>query len=447
LKMLTRARLVRAEESRSIRSDILKLGKMGPTELKLMPETGDLFKNREKWFKENSPSRYGWVSTGRARREVNTIAFHLLIREMLADLTSALLSLCDDLTSESGKYRSVLFPDYTYTQPAQPGTFGHYLMSFVSPLIRDLQRLQSCLERVNQCPGGIGSTNGSPLPLDRTYLAKVLGFSRAVLHARDAMWLPDIPVEVLSVLTSICLTISRFSDDFHVWGSEEFGYVSFAPLATRKSVIMPQKNNPYLLSFARGLFAEVLGRLNGVAVAGRTATGQIDNRLGPYVQVPAAIEATNDGVRILRLVISGLRPNIDRMKQRAEESAIGASDLVDLLICQERLDHPTAYQIVQEWVALSSLRGAAQTGPGLAQLQKCFSSATGRGLSLSLKQFRLIFSPARMVESRKGLGGASPPATLKVIVETKKQLREIRLARDLKYRKIKALEKKLLSGR
>ena len=32
-------------------------------------------------------------------------------------------------------------PDQTYLQQAQPSTFGHYLLSFVYPALRDARRL------------------------------------------------------------------------------------------------------------------------------------------------------------------------------------------------------------------------------------------------------------------------------------------------------------------
>ena len=92
--------------------------------------------------------------------------------------------------------------DYTYLQPAQPTTFGHYLLGFAYPLLRDLERLQALFNRTNQSPAGCGSVNGSRLPQNRKRLAELLGFDGLAQHARDAMWQPDSPIETLSVVVS-----------------------------------------------------------------------------------------------------------------------------------------------------------------------------------------------------------------------------------------------------
>ena len=73
--------------------------------------------------------------------------------------------------------KNTLMPDYTYLQAAQPTTFGHYLLGFTYPLLRDLARLDCLLEKVNRSPLGCGSTNGSRLPQGREQLAELLGFA------------------------------------------------------------------------------------------------------------------------------------------------------------------------------------------------------------------------------------------------------------------------------
>ena len=52
-------------------------------------------------------------------------------------------------------------PDQTYLQQAQPSTFGHYLLSFAYPVLRDAERLLDELVEVNASPGGAGCVNGS----------------------------------------------------------------------------------------------------------------------------------------------------------------------------------------------------------------------------------------------------------------------------------------------
>ena len=111
----------------------------------------------------------------------------------LSYATEKWLRRCIDRAEE---HRATLFPDYTYLQPAQPTTFGHYLLSFIYPGLRDLTRMRAAFEHVNQSPAGSGSVNGSRLPLDRAGLAELLGFDAVIPHTRDAMWQADGPIEI-----------------------------------------------------------------------------------------------------------------------------------------------------------------------------------------------------------------------------------------------------------
>src|SRR2546422_232818 len=82
-------------------------------------------------------------------------------------------------------------PDQTYLQQAQPSTFGHYVLTFAYPALRDAERLLAAGDWVNRSPGGAGCVNGSRLGLDRDRTASLLGFDGLIDHTRDAMWQTD----------------------------------------------------------------------------------------------------------------------------------------------------------------------------------------------------------------------------------------------------------------
>ena len=46
-----------------------------------------------------------------------------------------------DTTALAGRHVDTLMPDQTYLQQAQPSTFGHYVLSFAYPAMRDAHRL------------------------------------------------------------------------------------------------------------------------------------------------------------------------------------------------------------------------------------------------------------------------------------------------------------------
>ena len=140
-------------------------------------EYGDLYTNREAWLATRT-SAVGWLGVARARREALTTAYHLALCDETLGLGEALAMATETLSRMSLRHKDSLMPDYTYLQAAQPTTFGHYLQSFAWPMLRDLDRLHGLYDRVDQCPAGIGSSNGSVTAQNRRGLADRLGFRR-----------------------------------------------------------------------------------------------------------------------------------------------------------------------------------------------------------------------------------------------------------------------------
>ena len=131
------------------------------------------------------------------------------------------------------------------SQQAQPSTFGHYLLAFVPPALRDGERFSAALEQVNTSPGGAGCVNGSRLLDDRGAIADALGFDGVIAHTRDAMWQTDVFIDLLATSASMIANQAKLAEDLEIWSSQEFDYVDLAGPFTRASVLMPQKRNPY----------------------------------------------------------------------------------------------------------------------------------------------------------------------------------------------------------
>src|SRR5262249_56810939 len=130
----------------------------------------------------------GGLHAGRPRREAVRIALRLHLRGVLEDLIEAAASLSGAIADLAGRHTRTWLPDQTYLQHAQPSTFGHYLLSFAYPTLRDTDRLLQAEEWTNLSPGGAGCVNGSRLLSDRDRVAGLLGFTGVIEHTRDAMW-------------------------------------------------------------------------------------------------------------------------------------------------------------------------------------------------------------------------------------------------------------------
>ncbi|HBY96488.1 MAG: argininosuccinate lyase [Ardenticatenaceae bacterium] len=388
---------------------LLELHALPANQFPLDPALGDAFTNREHWLAERDRGAAGWFSAGRARREATTVAYHLAVRSRVLMLAGELAAYLRVLLSQAEAHVATVMPDYTYLQQAQPTTLAHYLLGFGSAGLRDLERLQTAFRRANLSPAGGGSTNGSRLPLDRQRLAELLGFDGIVLHPRDAMWQADAPVEVMATVVALLLNLDRLAEDLQIWCTQEFGLVELADAHARTSRIMPQKKNPYSLAFVRGLTGELIGQLAAMACVGKTPSGQIDNRIFAYREIPRALDLAIATVRLMAGVLGGLTVDRALMARRAAEGYTQATDLAEVVMQAAGLDYKTAHTIVGRAVrlALAGSGGNLRMPLTAGLIDTAALEVLGRPLGLTEETISAALDPVAIVGAREGPGGAA----------------------------------------
>jgi argininosuccinate lyase len=404
--MLIEAGVIPPAEGSSLLSALLTLDEYPPDFIPT-PASGDLYTNREAWLAARTTS-VGWLGAGRARRESTTTGYRITVRSRLLAFASALIKVGTTLTERAEEYRSTLMADYTYLQPAQPTTFGHYLLGYAYPLLRDLERLQALYTRTNQSPAGCGSVNGSRLPQDRERLAELLGFDGLTHHARDAMWQPDVPIETLSVVVAALVNLDRLAEDLQIFATAEFDLVELAEGHARASVIMPQKKNPYALAYVRGATNELTGMLTSVAALGRTPSGQVDNRVFIYGDVPRALETATGVATLMSGVLAGMSFHASVAAARLANGYAMATDLTELITLETGLDFRTAHRIVGRLVRDATQSNRTMRDLTTADLDTAAWVILNRSLHLSEAAFTHALDPAAAVAGRQGIGGAAP---------------------------------------
>ncbi|MEK7214712.1 MAG: argininosuccinate lyase, partial [Chloroflexota bacterium] len=371
----------------------------------LSPEHGDVYTNRERWLGARDAAAAGWLSAGRARREATTVAYHLAVRRGLLDVSEALAGFLHALTDRSEQHLNTVLPDFTYLQHAQPTTLAHYLLGFAFPALRDLDRLRAAFDRVNLSPAGGGSTNGSRLPLDRERLAALLGFDGVLPHPRDAMWQADGPIEVTGALVALLVNLDRLAEDLQIWSTDEFALIELGDQHARTSIIMPQKKNPYALAYVRGAAGQAIGKLTAMAVTGRTPSGQVDNRIFAYGEVPAVLELTARVARLMAGVMAAMTMRPERMAEIAAQGFTMGTDLAEALMLEHGLDFRTAHQVVGQAVRVAVDGAAATLTP--AHRAAATQEVLGRSVTVRDALLREEMTPRALVAARHGLGGAA----------------------------------------
>jgi argininosuccinate lyase len=396
---------------------LLEMRRVPHAERPADPALGDGFANREAWMAAHDAEAAGWLCAGRARREGTTTAYHIAVRERLLALGDALRAAGVRLVTLAEAHVDTLTLDYTYLQQAQPTTLAHYLLGFAHPLLRDLDRLRACYARTNLSPAGVGGINGARWPLDRSRIAALLGFDGVVTHARDGMWQADQPIEVMSVVVAALVNLDRLAEDLQVWSTTEFGLVELADRHARGSMVMPQKKNPYALAFVRGTASAMIGRLAGVAALGRTPSGQVDNRIFAYGEVPRALDLATETARLMAGVLSGLAVDRPRMAGRASASFAQATDLAEALVTAAGLDYRAAHRVVGRAVGLAVARGLGPGDLSPALLDEAARAVLGRAVEVDAACVRDALDAGAAVAGRTGLGGAAPAAVRDMLAE------------------------------
>ena len=372
------------------------------------PAYGEPYNSRERFFTSRIGDDAGWLHAGRPRREAVRISLRLHLRGQIARLIADASDLATSMTDLAAAHSRTWLPDQTYLQHAQPSTFGHYLLSFAYPVLRDARRLVEALDWTDTSPAGAGCVNGSRLLADRGPVADMLGFAGVIEHTRDAMWATDGLVDVLATAASLVGSQSKLAEDLEIWASSEFDYVTLADGYSRSSVLMPQKRNPYALSIIRGASGTLIGRLTGFLAVIKSPSARSDNLIYAYGEVPRALDMALRTTRLTDGVIRTLQVNGARMWAALEQGFCQSTDLAEYVMQTCSLDYRTAYQVVGIAVRRANAAGLRGLDLDGRMLDEAAVEQTGEPLGLTGRDLSEVLDPRRIVETRTAAGGAAP---------------------------------------
>src|SRR3546814_10052045 len=89
-------------------------------------------------------------------------------------------------------------PAFTHRQSSKPGTFGHHMLAWREQMLRDRSRLVDCRRRMNLLPLGAAALAGTVYPIDRHYVAELLGFDGVTENSLDTVSDRDFAIEFRS---------------------------------------------------------------------------------------------------------------------------------------------------------------------------------------------------------------------------------------------------------
>lgn len=330
-KAITKIGIITEEEGAQLQEGLDKVYKEwadGTFEIK--PGDEDIHTANERRLTELMGPVGGKLHTGRSRNDQVATDTRLWLvdaeRDILKDL-AGLLGACGEYARE---HVDILMAGYTHLQPAQPIRFSHWLMSHLSPIMRDTQRLTEIIPRANQCPLGSGALAGNAFGVDREFLAAELGFDGVTPNSLDSVCDRDFVVEFLMWSTLLLTHMSQFAEDVIITNLLKGIDVDDA-YATGSS-LMPQKKNPDALEILRGKAGVALGRAVGFTATlkglPRAYNKDLQEDKIPLFQ---AVDTVKDCIAITTGVILTMKPNPE-MLMKALCPEMLATDLADYLV-------------------------------------------------------------------------------------------------------------------
>ena len=277
----------------------------------------------------------GKLRTGRSRNDLVATEARLYVKDAIRSLQTSAAGALESLLQQARTNKAAILPGYTHLQPAQPILFAHYLLAYFEMLMRDVSRLQDCYGRADELPMGAGALAGTAYPIDRSRLARDLGFARVACNSLDVTSDRDFVCELLFTCSLILVHLSRLAEDFIIYSTPALGFVELHDTYATGSSLMPQKKNADTLELIRGKASRVLGDLtNMLALLKGLPLGYDRDLQEDKRALFDAVDTTADCLVLAGRVVGTLRVRPDRMKAATAQGFLTATEVADALVRQ-----------------------------------------------------------------------------------------------------------------
>ena len=438
--MLYEQGIIKKEDSKKIIEGLKEIYKKGMENLILDPSLDDIHMVIEsELIKKLGEDVAGRMHTGRSRNDEVATDLRMALREKVLLILKDLINLEKDLIEMAKEHKETLMIGYTHLQHAQPTTFAHHLLSYVSAIERDILRLLDTYKRINISPLGSGAMATTGFDINRERTKELLGFDGIIENSMDAVSARDFIAETMANLSILGTNLSKICEELILFSTYEFGMVEIANEYTSTSSIMPQKKNPDVAEIARAK----LSTLNGNLISVLTILKALPNTYNRDLQEISphlwkSVYTTIDTIKMIHGMLKTLKVNADRMKELANANYSNATELADTLVRECNIPFRTAHGIVGEVVRRSIEEKKDMINVIYEVLEKY-------NLKIDEEKIRKALDPYENVKMRDVIGGPAPKEVERAIKSFEERLSKYEKDVDEKIEKINKVKENLLS--
>ena len=415
-RMLARQRIISNDDARSILGGLKQIrDEIEAEAFEFRAELEDIHTHVESRLHELIGEPAGRLHTARSRNDQVVLDLRMYARRYIVDAGKHLVDVETALLEQAKRHLDWVMPGYTHLQRAQPIVLGHHLLAYREMLARDFERYRDAYQRVNRLPLGAGALAGVPYPIDREYVAELLGFAGVLANSLDAVGGRDFAVEVLSANAILMAHLSRLAGELSLWASTEFGFAEIDDRFATGSSIMPQKKNPDVAELIRGKAGRVYGDLQALLTVLKGLPLAYNSDLQEdkesfFDSCDTLIACTS----VMAPLLDSIKFNRQRMHQTAGENYALATDYADYLV-GKGVPFRKSHSIVGRMVAWCIERNRGLETMSIDELRS-FST----GFDEDVSRIDLDYS----VNMRRSQGGTAPIRVEQAIEDVAADIRE-----------------------
>ncbi len=357
------------------------------------------------------------IHVGRSSQDMHSTFRSAIMRDNLFRVMKALEETLSKLLDLANRHQDTVMPSYTNGVAAQPTSFAHYLSGFIAGFLRDRERLQEFLPRLNRCPMGACVLNGTGWPLDREAMSRYLGFDAPTRNAFDATQISmvDLPVEFAQIQASIALHVGEMIADIMVQYAQPRPWILLAEGNgnTYVSSAMPQKRNPGLLISCRGNASDVISDAEAVVTRSHNVpSGMID---GKSVKIHSALaQATVKTLERFSKILDALVVNKDRALEELNLDWTASQEIADRLMAEYGLPFRVGHHVASGMVSYARANGILPLTFPYEEMKRIYSETVEKEMPgfdtacpMSQAEFQACLDPREILKHRRTKGSAN----------------------------------------
>ncbi len=287
------------------------------------------------------------LHAGRSRNDQVACDMRMYVRDSARELAGEIekLSRAVQVADISAGGSNLLMPVYTHLQRAQAVRLSTYLGAYRAWLDRDSQRLRQFIGRINLLPLGAAASAGSNIKLDLDMIAGELGFEGVIENPVDAVSSRDYLIEYSCIISIFGSHLSRMAEDFIIFSTREFDFISLSDRISDTSSIMPQKKNPDCLELVRSASGRLTGAAMNLFTVVKSLPLSYNRDMQDDKEIYRASQTALNLAAVMRKVMENIEFNTSKMDEAAKKGFTDAADFAEYLSLRKNFDFRKAHSL------------------------------------------------------------------------------------------------------